>query len=174
MQKATCVMHNRWGEQRTSSRRPASPAAKPGWEPLSAINRNPRPQSPESAVKSCTQKRRRYRAGKASGTALSQKAAAAVDVLQAACDRRMTEANAANDPKQPLFHYTNHTALFSILDSSQFWFTSIYHMDDPEELNFGLNSRAACSVKRLGDARASHAGSSTRLRRTATGRGLRS
>jgi hypothetical protein len=60
-------------------------------------------------------------------------------VLQAACDRRMAEANVANVPKEPLFHYTNHTALFGILDSSQFWFTSIYHMDDPEELNFGFD-----------------------------------
>jgi hypothetical protein len=59
--------------------------------------------------------------------------------FQNACDHRMADANAANDPKEPLFHYTNEKALFSILDSGQFWFTSIYHMDDPEELNFGFN-----------------------------------
>jgi len=50
----------------------------------------------------------------------------------------MAEDNVANDPKDPLFHYTNETALFSTLDSKQFRFTSIYHMDDPEELNFGF------------------------------------
>jgi hypothetical protein len=69
-------------------------------------------------------KRRRYRAGKARGAAPSLKAAATVDVLQAACHRRMAEANASNHPKEPLFHYTNRTALFSIIDSGQFWFTS--------------------------------------------------
>src|SRR5262249_36133262 len=30
-------------------------------------------------------------------------------------------------------------ALAAILDSGQFWFTSIYHMDDTEELKFGFN-----------------------------------
>jgi hypothetical protein len=70
---------------------------------------------------------------------LSLKAAAAVDGFQNACNCRMAEANKANEPKEALFHYTNEQALFSILDSAQFWFTSIYHMDDPEELNFGFS-----------------------------------
>jgi hypothetical protein len=35
------------------------------------------------------------------------------DKLQDACDRRMADANAANDPKDALFHYTNGKALFS-------------------------------------------------------------
>src|SRR5262249_26340120 len=69
--------------------------------------------------------------------ALAPKVAAAIDAFQDTCDRRMTKANEANTPREPLFHYTNEKALFSILDSNQFWFTSIYHMDDPEELNFG-------------------------------------
>jgi hypothetical protein len=70
---------------------------------------------------------------------LPQKVAAAVDAFQSACDHRMAQANAAAAPKQPLFHYTTENALFSILDSSKLWFTSIYHMDDPEELNFGFS-----------------------------------
>ena len=49
-------------------------------------------------------------------------------------NRRMADANAANAPLQPLFHYTLDQALTSIISSEQFWFTSIYHMDDPEEL----------------------------------------
>jgi hypothetical protein len=53
--------------------------------------------------------------------------------------RRMADANAANAPEQPLFHYTRVEALISIIDSKQFWFTSIYHMDDTEELKFGYN-----------------------------------
>lgn len=70
--------------------------------------------------------------------ALNEKVETALDAFQRACDHRMAEANAANAPKEPLFHYTNETALFSIIDTEQLWFTSIYHMDDPEELNFGF------------------------------------
>lgn len=71
--------------------------------------------------------------------ALHEKAAAAVDALQGACDRRMADDSATDQPTEPLFHYTNESALYAILDSGQFWFTSIYHMDDPEELDFGFN-----------------------------------
>src|SRR4051812_7973540 len=76
---------------------------------------------------------------RAKDAAVSPKAAAAVDAFQRACNLRIANANEANDPREPLFHYTTEAALFSILDSGQFWFTSIYHMDDPEELNFGFN-----------------------------------
>lgn len=76
---------------------------------------------------------------KTPGAELDFKAAAAVDAFQDACDRRMAEANAVNQPKESLFHYTNEKAFFNILDSGQLWFTSIYHMDDPEELNFGFD-----------------------------------
>jgi hypothetical protein len=89
-------------------------------------------------VKKRKHKSRRHLGAKAKGAAISPKAAAAVDALQSTCDRRMARANEAGVPTAPLFHYTNETALFSILDSNQFWFTSIYHMDDPEELNFGF------------------------------------
>jgi Protein of unknown function (DUF2971) len=89
-------------------------------------------------VKNRKQKRRRHTGGKRRGAALNPKAAAAVDGFQKACNRRMAEANAAGAPMEPLFHYTKEAALFGILDSNQFYFTSIYHMDDPEELNFGF------------------------------------
>jgi Protein of unknown function (DUF2971) len=56
-----------------------------------------------------------------------------------ASNRRMTGANVANAPKEPLFHYTSEQALTSIVESEQFWFTSIYHMDDPTELKFGFS-----------------------------------
>src|SRR5258708_2387110 len=58
-------------------------------------------------------------------------------------NRRMAAANAANAPTQPLFHYTREQPLFSIISSGQFWFTSIYHMDDPEEQKFGFNQSRA-------------------------------
>jgi hypothetical protein len=53
--------------------------------------------------------------------------------------KRMAQANAAEEPKEPLFHYTSESALCSIIESEKFWFTSIYHMDDKEELTFGFN-----------------------------------
>jgi hypothetical protein len=69
---------------------------------------------------------------------LRQKAAAADTAFLAACNLRMAQTNAAKDPKEPLFHYTKEQALYDILDSGLFRFTSIYHMDDTEELNFGF------------------------------------
>jgi hypothetical protein len=63
----------------------------------------------------------------------------ALAAFEDASNRRMADANAASAPDQPLFHYTNQAALCSIIESEQFWFTSIYHMDDTEELTFGFN-----------------------------------
>jgi hypothetical protein len=54
--------------------------------------------------------------------------------------RRMAQSNAKEAPTQPLFHYTTEAALYSILKSETFWFTSIYHMDDDAELH-SLKSR---------------------------------
>jgi hypothetical protein len=51
---------------------------------------------------------------------------------------RMAKANAADEPTEPLSHYTSESALFGIIESEQLWFTSIYHMDDTEELTFGF------------------------------------
>lgn len=62
-----------------------------------------------------------------------------LDEFQAECDQRMTAANEANAPKEALFHYTKEAALHSIIKSEEFWFTSIYHMDDTQELAFGFN-----------------------------------
>ncbi len=50
----------------------------------------------------------------------------------------MADANARGDPTDPLFHYTTVDALFGIIKSETFWFTSIYHMDDDQELSFGF------------------------------------
>jgi hypothetical protein len=63
----------------------------------------------------------------------------ALAAFEDASKRRMADTNAANAPEQPLFHYTRAEALTSIIDSKQFWFTSIYHMDDTEGLKFGYN-----------------------------------
>jgi len=70
---------------------------------------------------------------------LSPEIATAIDAFQDAIDQRMAEANGANQPKQSLFHYTCTPSLMGIVTSEQFWLTSIFHMDDTEELKFGFN-----------------------------------
>jgi hypothetical protein len=84
-------------------------------------------------------KRKRTRFKRAATRDAALKALADLDALQSVCDRRMAAAKEAGAPKEALYHYTNETALFSILDSSQFRFTTIYQMDDTEELNFGFS-----------------------------------
>src|SRR5207244_663652 len=59
--------------------------------------------------------------------------------FNAASLKRMARANAKGAPTQPLFHYTTEEALYSIMRSETFWFTSIYYMDDDAELSFGFN-----------------------------------
>jgi hypothetical protein len=61
-----------------------------------------------------------------------------VSKFNAASIKRMARANAKDVPRQPLFHYTTEQALYSILQSEIFRFTSIYHMDDDAELSFGF------------------------------------
>jgi hypothetical protein len=62
-----------------------------------------------------------------------------LDAFGLASDRRMARANEAESPREPLFHYTKEHSLTSIIDSQQFWFTSIFNMDDTTELTFGFN-----------------------------------
>jgi hypothetical protein len=76
---------------------------------------------------------------KMSHTKLSPQIERAVATFRDASLKRMAEANEADEPKEPLFHYTSEKALFSIIESNDFWFTSIYQMDDCEELTFGYN-----------------------------------
>lgn len=76
---------------------------------------------------------------KPSQVILSAPIAKAVEEFHDASTQRMAKGNAVDEPTEPLFHYTSERALFSIIESEQFWFTSIYHMDDTEELTFGFN-----------------------------------
>jgi hypothetical protein len=62
---------------------------------------------------------------------------------------RMARASAKDAPTQPLFHYTTEQALYTIIQSETFWFTSIYYMDDDAELSFGFGiSHALLSAAR--------------------------
>jgi threonyl-tRNA synthetase len=70
---------------------------------------------------------------------LSPQIEKAVAAFHDASTKRMAEANEADEPKEPLFHYTDEGALSGIIESETFRLTSIYHMDDSEELTFGFN-----------------------------------
>ncbi len=52
--------------------------------------------------------------------------------------RRMVRGNERGAPSEPLYHYTTADALFAIIGSETFRFTSVYHMDDDQELSFGF------------------------------------
>jgi hypothetical protein len=60
------------------------------------------------------------------------------DRFNLASVHRMAKGNGRDAPTQPLFHYTSVAALAAIIGSETFWFTSVYHMDDDQELSFGF------------------------------------
>jgi Protein of unknown function (DUF2971) len=48
------------------------------------------------------------------------------------------ELDAANEVSQTLFHYTDMRGMLGIISTEQIWFTSIFHMNDPSELAYGI------------------------------------
>ena len=46
--------------------------------------------------------------------------------------------DAANAPSTPLYHYTDATGLLGIVKNQEIWFTSIFHLNDSDELSYGL------------------------------------
>lgn len=46
--------------------------------------------------------------------------------------------------KAPLYHYTSMAGLVGILEKKSIWFTSMFHLNDPTELRYGIE--VACSV----------------------------
>jgi hypothetical protein len=60
------------------------------------------------------------------------------DRFEGASVRRMAQGNERGAPTEPLFHYTTADALLAIIGSETFRFTSVYHMDDDQELLFGF------------------------------------
>ncbi|WP_426533025.1 hypothetical protein [Bradyrhizobium sp. McL0615] len=65
-----------------------------------------------------------------------------------ASTQRMAKGNERGAPTEPLFHYTSVAALAAIIVSETFWFTSVYHMDDDQELLFGFGmatNRSVCA-----------------------------
>ena len=52
--------------------------------------------------------------------------------------KRELELDLANKVKEPLFHFTDMKGIQGILDSEEMWFTSIFHLNDPSELSYGI------------------------------------
>ena len=71
------------------------------------------------------------------GTGLADNAKKFVDGFEASSNQRMAEENESNEPIEPLYHYTSEEAFYSIIRSGVFRFSSIYTMDDTEELTYG-------------------------------------
>lgn len=52
--------------------------------------------------------------------------------------KRGKELDVANEVREPLYHYTNMGGLIGIVSNEQMWFTSIFHLNDPSELGYGV------------------------------------
>jgi hypothetical protein len=52
---------------------------------------------------------------------------------------RGREIDAANEVREPLYHYTNMGGLLGIVSSEEMWFTNILHLNDPSELGYGID-----------------------------------
>lgn len=44
----------------------------------------------------------------------------------------------ANAPSSPLYHYTDASGLLGIVKNQEIWFTNIFHLNDNDELSYGL------------------------------------
>jgi hypothetical protein len=51
---------------------------------------------------------------------------------------RGRELDAANEVRDPLYHYTNMGGLLGIVNKQEIWLTSIFHLNDPSELGYGV------------------------------------
>ena len=66
--------------------------------------------------------------------------------LQSALDdfRKWDDAKRMRDAARkrviaPLHHYSDMASLIGMLESSRLWLTSIFHLNDPSELTYGMN-----------------------------------
>ena len=53
-------------------------------------------------------------------------------------DTRGKELDAANEVRDPLYHYTDMGGLLGIVNTQDIWLTSIFHLNDPSELGYGV------------------------------------
>jgi hypothetical protein len=54
-------------------------------------------------------------------------------------DQLMKEITEANEPREPVFHYTNMEGMRGIISNNKIWYTSIIHLNDPSELHYGID-----------------------------------
>ena len=79
---------------------------------------------------------------------MNKRAKRSLKEFHTASMHRMADANTKDAPTEPLFHYTSEQALFSIIKQELLYFTSVFHMDDDEELSFGFGvSRALLKAR---------------------------
>lgn len=52
---------------------------------------------------------------------------------------RLRNAEVRNAPTAPLYHYTNRGGLGGIVTAQQFWFTHYQHLNDDNEIRFGMD-----------------------------------
>ncbi len=61
-----------------------------------------------------------------------------VDALSGWWTKRAAEISAADAVREPLYHYTGMSGMLGIIATEHMWFTSIFHLNDPSELGYGL------------------------------------
>jgi hypothetical protein len=49
-------------------------------------------------------------------------------------EARGKDLDAANEVREPLYHYTDMGGLLGIVNNQEIWLTSIFHLNDPSEL----------------------------------------
>jgi hypothetical protein len=47
-------------------------------------------------------------------------------------------ANVSDAPTDPLYHYTDAAGLLGIVKNQEIWFSNIFHLNDSDELSYGL------------------------------------
>ncbi len=82
-------------------------------------------------------------------TALSPQLTAAVAKFRAWSQDCLKALDIAQKVHSPLFHYTDANGLSGIIKNQEIWFTSIFHLNDPSELAYGLEiARAILRAER--------------------------
>lgn len=61
-----------------------------------------------------------------------------VDTFAAWWSKQSTSLSGNDAVKEPLFHYTDAAGLRGIVTNETMWFTSIFHLNDPSELGYGI------------------------------------
>ncbi len=72
-------------------------------------------------------------------TALPHDLKKIADEYAALCAAQGQITDLINEVRQPLYHYTSMAGLVGMLQTQQMWLTSVFHLNDPSELAYGIN-----------------------------------